>query len=97
MDLADRDVSDRIRECFVNHLSTWYRGYKREVATTLELTLWKIKLGRAVGAGEAMQDRAARDECRIKCNAKPVVGFILSLAGPHCCADQGENVGLIQP
>ena len=42
--------------------------------------LWKIELGRAVMAGEAMQDRATRDECRIKCGANPIVGlsFLLS-------------------
>ena len=96
--LADGDVFGRIRECFANHLSTWYREYKREVATTLELTLWKIELGRAVVAGEAMQDRATRDECRIKCGANPIVGVILSsLAGPHRRVDQGENAGSIQP
>ena len=84
LDLADGDVFGRIRECFANHLSTWYREYKREVATILELTLWKIELGRAVMAGEAMQDRATRDECRIKCGANPIVDVILSsLAGPR--------------
>lgn len=65
--------------------------YKRDEATTLELTLWKIKLGRAVETGETTQERAARDKCRIKCGANPIVGVIISyLAGPHCRADQGS-------
>ena len=105
LDLADGEVSGRIRDGFDDHLSTWYRWYKREAATILELALWKIELDRSRGA---FQDRAAgggkrartdaptRDDCRRTCGAVPIVGLVLSsLAGPHRRVEQGGNAGSI--
>merc|ERR1712087_111451 len=90
LDLDVADVSTQIRHCFADHLSTWYRWYKREVTTILELGLWKIELGRATGA--------TRDVSRLNCGADPIVELVLSsLAGPHRRADQVENAGSIQP
>ena len=49
-----RDVSARIHNRFVEHLSTWYRWYKREAATLFEARAQEDR----AGPGEVIGERA---------------------------------------